>query len=1164
MDKLVIGKHIVDPRILSDEVGHAEQPENQYEASGSRGGYRTSAYRTEELEASLSNLPAPRRPSVPINRSRPSTMSSMASTTLAGSPLSSNFPVHTVSPHSESISHNPSENLYSNLATYTFGAPRLSPLPHPSPYDADAEGNESVSPLTPLVYRSSADQTPRPSVSDHSSFPPPQTFSSHPSQGQGRPAPTPSMSTSPYHSSTNEIPSASSASRSRAAQTDTEDSEDPTPGADRQVSTHHPRRGRDLPDTASQHTFGHGARRPGVASSSASAASSRSSSRTSNRSGLEFSSEDEVEISYFDADVEIGDLGAPFLHAATLEGRRGSLPMSIPGSGSAGDSASNRSILTLRRPSRSLDDDLSSHFSSNSGEDPTAAMPKSEPQTLNEHWRVYTQSQTQGSSNTYEGYEGWNLGYVLNRNSNGSIGSYRSSIAPSVVQGPLKAHGDASSSRLSSIAPWEVSRKRNSTASFQTSNSGEDAFQRHLQRFDEAYKSREGQWTFRRENADGLGPTSGSSVRGGRNALVLAPPVSSERVKKTMFPGNQEIWRSNYVGRFKVDRLAFKPASADPGKAPQQRINIRHIVDPYSKGNKRGGPSSVIHKHSRAIAFSIFRSHVLFNPLSPNRSAVPSSSRGMHMHTSGGIMLAPRKVQEQYTSTKTTSKLSTHGLLDEGSRKNHDRSGRRGTQSLSLRESDRREKEKRRAQEKEAKAKAKAKTAKDKKKDKKGERISNPTESTESSTATSSAGSMNIKNDHIVSAPARPTTSKVTLSPALSPSTTVAQRESGASRPVSPTESLPPPVDSRSVDEGNSSTSALLHAHRDSIDSDELPTTNRVSHAEAFGTLDPNDIEHFRSKQGRTSAASSGASLANRIFGRFLGGPSKPSDRSPVPPQQSTYEPPWITTASRDDQESKERTISNLNESFKDVGLLHSAPNKSGSRGSSKRKAGHDIFHQIHEDYLYMLLPLWAGETESPAPAQGSETASLATIPEERQYLLVWYVPFEDRKGKQPEAASKKKAKQSQSTSDGNGDLLDNKNIFLPNFHVTAMLVNYDDLRGTGIRVPSDGLAITGPVWEAMAYLQSPAIRDQQQQSGTVICHCYGRDKGFSFVPEGLLRLGLCSRFTSPEDLTVQYSSASVSEEQSMESEVLLTPIGLAVVEMVWLGCLAVTSFGPV
>ncbi|KAH7903479.1 hypothetical protein BJ138DRAFT_1020555 [Hygrophoropsis aurantiaca] len=181
----------------------------------------------------------------------------------------------------------------------------------------------------------------------------------------------------------------------------------------------------------------------------------------------------------------------------------------------------------------------------------------------------------------------------------------------------------------------------------------------------------------------------------------------------------------------------------------------------------------------------------------------------------------------------------------------------------------------------------------------------------------------------------------------------------------------------------------------------------------------------------------------------------------------------------------------------------------------------------------------------------------------ERQYLLVWYVPIGDSKVKQPEASGKK-PNLWQSIFGGTGELLDDKNILLPAFHVIAKLVDYDDLRGTGVRVPSEGLAVTVPVGEAISYRQSAALRTDRQAAGTVICYCYSRDKGFNFISEGLHSLGLCStRTSSSNELTFQSSSASINEEQAGDIDWHLTPIGRAAVEMVWLGCLAMTSFGP-
>ena len=504
-------------------------------------------------------------------------------------------------------------------------------------------------------------------------------------------------------------------------------------------------------------------------------------------------------------------------------------------------------------------------------------------------------------------------------------------------------------------------------------------------------------------------------------------------------------------------------------------------------------------------------------------------------------MLAPKKVQEQYTCTKTTNKLSTHGLLEDGSRKaggSADKGGRRG-------------------KEKEDAKKAKSKDKK-KDKDKKNERVSYPAESTESSTATSSTGSMEGGPSHIISASVRATTSKITFAP---PPKTIIKLQP-ASGPSSPETSTPHPSSRKLlIEDDNSSVSVnRIRGHRDSIDSDEhLPT--RTPHAEAFGTLDPNDIEHLR-RATKPPDGSSSFPAFNRIFRRLRGASSRPDSGGSLPPvtPQNAYSPPWIVTAGRDQNEESVRVLTDLNNSFRDVGLLNMQPTKSGTKGSSKKKIGHDIFDFVPEDSLYMLLPLWAGETDPST----NLSATLHTIPEGRQYLLVWYVPFES-KGKKSESQTstntKKKAKQSHS-SDGMGDA-NQKNVCLSNFRVNARLVEYDDLRGTGVRLPSDGLAITAPAWEAVSYnATAAAALGVVQMSETVICVCSSREKGFQMQPEGLIKLGLCLQEEAvPPPVTLHHVPHSLEFEQ-VDVEAFLTPIGRAAVEMVWLGCLAITSFG--
>lgn len=552
-------------------------------------------------------------------------------------------------------------------------------------------------------------------------------------------------------------------------------------------------------------------------------------------------------------------------------------------------------------------------------------------------------------------------------------------------------------------------------------------------------------------------------------------------------------------------------------------------------GNTTSGPNSVIHKHSRAIAFSIFRSHGLFSGRQAGGLAVSPSSAPTHLNARSAIMLAPKKVQEQYTSTKTTRQLSTHGLLDTESR-----GSRRGTQSISFRERDSRNKERRRGREKADSGKGKV-PSKGKGKDKsdKKRHRANPTESTESS----SAGSItNSTIKHVVSAPERPIL-RIQFSPSISSSSAVS-RHDPASRPVSPTSLLPPSIiDSADVpDSETSSIPPIRHHrdHRDSIDSgDRLPT--RTTHAEAFSALDPNDIENLRAKANSRTNADSGSTLAERFL-RVLRGSSRTDDHSSGT-QPRAFQPPWLTTAGRDQQEEHDRVLNGLHASFRDVGLLHTNPHRQ-SKVSSKRKSSQGILDQIPDDCLYMLLPLWPGEADA---------ASVhVTIQENRQYLLVYYAPFEEAssKNKKPE---KKKAKQSHSSDSGVEP--DSKAVYLPAFRAVARVVTYDELRLSGVRVPSDGLAFNGPEWEAMTYSNSVPLRDDQMMD-TVVCQCQGRDSGFDFLEDGLVKLGLCTR----ESIPVEDEFSELEEQQF---KTVLTPIGRAAIEMIWLGCLAITSFRP-
>ena len=327
--------------------------------------------------------------------------------------------------------------------------------------------------------------------------------------------------------------------------------------------------------------------------------------------------------------------------------------------------------------------------------------------------------------------------------------------------------------------------------------------------------------------------------------------------------------------------------------------------------------------------------------------------------------------------------------------------------------------------------------------------------------------------------------------------------------------------------------------HPEPHSDDDLPA--RTTHDEAFGTLDPTDfwdphVPVHPHAQGDSSR------FSERLF-RVLRGNRGTDNDSSSAPQSRVFQPPWIT-GKKDKQES-DRIIDELNAAFRDIGLLH--PHKP-PKLVSKRKSDLD---QIPDDCLCMVLPLWPGETGSvSADAEISNAASFFKIPENRQYLFVYYVPLGEAKTKD-KRHEKKKAKQTHSSG---GDVeTDGKSVYIPSFRVVARVAAYYELQQSNVRLPVDGLAVNDPQGKAMGYPTSTPS-ENVKTTHTVVCQCYGRESGFDFLEHGLLELGLCTQEEDPVEPEDDEQGGRVT---------VLTPIGRAAVEMIWLGCLAITSFGP-
>ncbi|KAI0769697.1 hypothetical protein BD413DRAFT_477240 [Trametes elegans] len=1054
----------------------------------------------------------------------------------------------------------PSDDIYSNLSTFTFGAARAN-LPR--------RGMEHISPFT-VSSSSGSDRTPRPSVSGPSSGG--RTPRVHPTErvddedeeeaarqtrskmraiddGSRRPSlpinaqSGPSSSPSPPRHETD-----SDAELESAAYDDGEELDTDVEFDYRTFSRE------DVSDTASQHTFGGGTIDPYAPSRHG------DDDRLSMAMSLiEPDDEDEPgdpgtssPVTFARVRDSSGESGSS-RPSSPSHSRRGSIPWNIPGAtGTQRDrESSEATILGGRRMSRSADNDLGHSTPTGS-----ALLATSQP-TIRPDWHTsegQVQVQIQGAEPTQEeevslepitsdAYEGFNLQYVLGD-------PYRrswSSGAPSYI-------APVTDSRRGSIAPWEAgsisSGRRSSTTTM-----SDDPFTSQLRKSDKGYGPRRDEWSFKKEVADGASPASNMMSRSGRPAI-------------------HELWRHEFVGRFKVD----KQWTEHPSKMPTQRINVRHIPDPFSRGNTRGGPHSIIHRHSRAVAFSIFRKYGLFG-----RSAQKTGGSSFHVHTSGTILLAPMDVQTQFTSTRTTSQLNTYGHLSEES------SRRTAEQELVLRK---RSKEKERDKDKD-KDKDKEKP-KEKPKDKEKRKTSQkrlPTPSATSDHSNSQTASMSSTSSythnksldddrsskrHNSEPPSSPS---VPVSPTLPNSSFTAVGSTNYAPSITTTaisarESMDTRSPSSSIDvtmsPGDRMALSLAHLPLGENDMDldedeEDRLIPRTSHAEAFATLDSGRIDYIRTRAEHHPDHDHAGGIFDRLTRRIRGqnirvSSGKPSGASTDVPFTSTA-PPWVTLAPRSKQEERERVIQNLSESFKDVGLLPTFKTNRGERTKGKQPmkniAGVNVFEDVPSDALHMLLPLWPGKTDEHSAIPGQE---LNLPVEERQYLIVYYVPFDERKKDKKKGDASKKRSRADSVSASSAAIPKAKGIPRAAFRVCARLVGCHDFLGTGVRLPSEGLCITGPMDEALRQLPSPSLREQHPGE-SVIGVCSGRDRDVEFVPEGLARVGLCSAVQQHEPPPPHQPPSPVHEEEMMDAfdpVYSLTPIGRAAVEMAWLGCLAI------
>ncbi|KAH8080250.1 hypothetical protein BXZ70DRAFT_901466, partial [Cristinia sonorae] len=1069
------------------------------------------------------------------------------------------------------------EDLYSGLSSFTFGAVQQ-PATHP------ADPADNISPLTKLA--DSADHTPRPSISGPGGTKP----SSKSRNGKQRAAADADMGDDEYEDEDDNerqksrakmralddgsrrpslpvnvyIPDGTQASSPTSAPSDPErqmspgsNSEQDTSEPDAEEAAEldtdvefdlHQHSGAEehiLSDSASQHTFGggfdHYGFRDGKLLSSDQMSlidddENDSDGRAISMSPVTFTQPRDDEL---DSETEFPIRRQTFLY--NIPTAAASMEDSIPTARNREDSMAT---VTIRRASRSMEDDLAGTASSGPSSSTSQFM------ELGHQGALAIEPESEAVRNDV--YEGFRLDYILENDAR------RDSMSQASFMEINKSTTFSVSNQ--DISPFNffpgVGGRRPSTITVGTT-AGEDAFTRHVRKHDDAYMRRRRDWSFLRESNDGRGPK-----------LLTVPPQNSEpqQTPTTMRPGTQEIWRNAFIGRFKVDRMAMY--SDQPDKGPQQRVNVRHVVDPYSRGNVHGGPSSVIHKHSRAVAFSIFRTHALFAPSSRRKTT--------HMNTSISILLATKKVQEQYTSTRTTAKLNSHGLLEDRPLERVDGTLFSTTSTAAAGTS--------------VRASSRASSAPGRKDKSKSRHKTRTTEGTRGNSAGVGSSSQTASGWSVQSSSASSTMSPQSSSPASTPSSPIMKQTLGHAPTSSisskgTADTLRAPERATSMDStanhsamyslssggsvtirDQSSSHSLTAVPDDTMDVDDEQSPPRTSHAEAFATVDSNYIDYMRGRQDQRPHHHQDSDSSHSLFGglrkffptgntKTRGGP-----RSAGPSSASMggeFDPPWMTMAPRSKVEERERVIQNLNESFKDVGLLPSFKQRNSEKSKrGKTNSATNIFANVPADCLYMLLPLWPGESES-TPSEHKEDPRGYIIPvEERQYLLVYYVPFEVQPNKKKRDKKRTREELNHKASSSHLASSSGPNISLSSFRICARLVSYSDMRETGVRLPDYGLSITGSMTEATQHLPPPSIRDMSLDD-IVIGVCTSRQQGMEIVPEGLVKLGLSLNPTSEEPV-----EGLKEEEEAPEPEVRLTPIGRAAVEMAWLGSMALTCFG--
>ncbi|KAH9485546.1 hypothetical protein JR316_0002456 [Psilocybe cubensis] len=771
-----------------------------------------------------------------------------------------------------------------------------------------------------------------------------------------------------------------------------------------------------------------------------------------------------------------------------------------------------------------------------------------------------------------------------------------------------KGSTNSAARRTSTVSSTDIIHK-NITTSWETERDRE----RRLKW--SSFKAKEGdEQANRRQNGERERPSianlfprtstsTSTDVRTNGSSLFLDKPDTKHKEKEKtgsskakwtgMAPDSEEIWYNSHLGKHKVQRK--NAPATEPGKPQQQRLQAQHLRSPNGGRDQPDGPNITIHKHSKAAAFSLSRSHRRTTSSSTTGQATGSGgsrnltssggqvssrdSTGNNRKKSNMILLATRRVQKAYTSTNTTRKLDTHGLLDDNGRTSpqpqHAESSRRAAE----REHDRH----RSAKTKDKESRTRDKEAKAKDKERKEKSRSGEGSSSKRLTSKSEG-----KLREVVAAetplPDSSESSAGSVSYAISSgdSGTMVDSSSGTSPdqtqvtdPTGSNGSIEPSIRSQETASSDRTISRGIYKgylkprRRGDYDSyDDLgedeeddssdgisgiprPPT-RTPHRETYAALPPEVFEAAHQEPSSTGLFSSWKKPKLDGTSRII---------------ESSYKPPWPVSHPRTNSETRKGIVDDLNSSFQDVGLLpatgeikgssHSGqrrkhdqhPKKSKRNGNSQNPDQPDIFDSVPDEALYMLLPLYPSDTDPYSSRKYPFT--MPTIPAHaRQYLMIFYKTYDPRHPTEENGKSRSGEKKRAHES---ADTTTDKSVLLHTFHITARVFSYRDLQGSGVRIPEVGLAVCGPLEEA--YNSIPLCQRKDQY---VIGVCHSRESGIQFIPDGFEKMGLTMAGPNVPETSDEEDNSPIDPLRDM-----LTPIGRAVVEMAWVGALAVSSFNP-